>query len=115
MISTNRFYKAQKVMHHKKKDGTPFTIINIADAKKTKDGRWEYTNFQLFFWKGKIGIEEGERLKFSKITGVKYEENPYNGKVYKSVKLHIDGVELENNESPQLVEDTNPFGNEMPY
>lgn len=79
-------YKAKKVKTGTAKNGKPFTVFQISDAKQV-DGKWQYDNYGVFSWQPNIKLADDDKITFEDIIALEVKEEEYNGT--KSLKKTI--------------------------
>lgn len=113
-------YKVSKVKQGTAKNGSTYTMCQIADAKKKEDGSFSYDNYTVFSWQSDIRIEDGDKITINDITAIEVAENEYNGKKYLKKTIFADiNVIPQNPNKVEVVGDLPDFNtiddNSLPF
>lgn len=83
-------YKVKNCKQGTAKNGSTYTMCNIADSKKKEDGTYEYDNYTLFCWQEDLKLEDGDKIVLEDIYAIEISENEYNGKIYLKKTIFAD-------------------------
>ncbi|MGN0961034.1 MAG: hypothetical protein ACI4PF_02400 [Christensenellales bacterium] len=104
-------YKASKVSTGSAKNGKPYTVFNIADAKQV-GGEWKYDNYTIFSWQPNLQIENGDKVTFDEITALEVKEEEYNGemRLKKTIFANVKVIKKEpENKTIDIIDDLQPL------
>lgn len=102
-------YKVSKVKTGTAKNGSKYTMCQIADAKKNQDGSFSYENYSVFSWQEDVRLEDGDKITFDDITALEVVESEYNGKKTLQRTIFADINVISANPNKVVVEDIPDF------